>query len=137
MNKMILNVVLAVSISASAFAMNNLFSIDTDEAVTYSDIAYNGGELSIKGEKVGSSSEVLLKVELFKKIGSKVEIEKFVGDIEEGTELPTAVEIYKSNDGTTRAGSSSEGEMNIDVATETQITGTLFEETFNSKAVTE
>ncbi len=132
MNKNLINLAVALLFSVSAYAIQNSFDIWTnisDASKVYADNGYNNGELTISGfqKKVGSRVEktVQLRIELFKKVGSRAEFTHYIGNISNGTNLPANVTIYKSNSNGAKLGSRSEGTFKIDTADNQTIAGEL------------
>lgn len=133
MNKTLLNFAAALVLTFSAFAVENIFSISTNNTNFYEDSGFKNGELTITGHKANSaSSDVQLRIELFKKVGSSVQLDRFVSNMSEGTSLPAQVKVYNSNDSWQRIGSRSQGDMNIAVGDEMNLTGDLFGSSFNA-----
>ncbi len=137
MNKTILNFALALSLTVSAFALDNVFSISTDSRTSYVDNGYNGGELTIKGQKLGStSSNVQLRIETFRKVGSSVQLNRYVSNIAQGTQLPTQVRVYNSNSSWGQVGSRNQGLLDINLGDGSNLSGVIFNRSFNANIVT-
>lgn len=136
MNKTILNFTLALSLTVSAFALENVFSISTDSAVSYVDNGYNGGQLTIKGQKLGStSSNVQLRIETFRKVGSSVQLNRYVSNLNQGSQLPTQVRVYNSNSNWRQVGSRSQGLLDINLGDNNNMSGIIFNRAFNANVV--
>lgn len=133
MTKTLINLTAALILTFSAFAMENIFSISTDSSKFYEDTGFSRGELTIVGHKKSQTTkETQLRIELFKKVGSSVQLDRFVSSLNDGTALPANVKVYNSNDSWQRVGSRSQGEMNIIVGDGKNLTGDLFGENFNA-----
>ena len=133
MNKTFLNFMLALSLTVSAYALDNVFSISTDVTKSYVDTSYNGGDLTIKGNKIGSSSSnVQLRIETFRKVGSSVQLNRYVTNVAQGSQLPTQVRVYGSNSAWNQVGSRSQGLLDINIADGNNMSGILFNRSFNA-----
>lgn len=133
MNKTFLNFAAAFILTFSAFAMENIFSISTDSSKFYEDNGFSRGELTIIGhKKTPTDKSVQLRMELFKKVGSSVQLDRFISSLSEGSALPMQAKVYKSNNNWQRVGSSSQGEINVTVGDDKNLTGELFGNSFNA-----
>jgi hypothetical protein len=141
MKKILINTTLAALLSLSAFAIQEKVSIWTNlngSNTSYVDTAHANGEISIKGfqKKIGSRTEkkIQLRIESFKKIGSRAEFKYFVGDVKEGSELPQTISIFKSNSAWKKLGSRSEGSFEIETADKKSISGSLLSNPISANA---
>jgi hypothetical protein len=141
MKKTLINFTLAALLSFSAYAIQEKVSIWTNitgAGTEYVDTAHASGEITIKGfqKKIGSRTEknIQLRIESFKKVGSRAEFNYFVGDVKEGTDLPQTISIFKSSAAWNKIGSRSEGSFAIDTADKKSITGTLLNNPVSANA---
>lgn len=141
MKKILINFTLAALLSFSAYAIQEKVSIWTNitgASNEYVDAAHANGEITIKGfqKKIGSRTEkkIQLRIESFKKIGSRAEFKYFVGDVKEGANLPQTISIFKSGPTWKKLGSRSEGDFSIETADKKSITGTLLNNPVSANA---
>ena len=136
MNKTSLNLVLALVLSVSAFAVENIFSISTSITDSYVDYGYKRGALTIKGHAVTKNDvvtdEVQLRIEHLRKVGSSVRPRLYIASVNKGAALPATSTVYRSNDAWQRVGSKSAGDIDLNVADETSMSGTFLKNSFTA-----